>query len=301
MGKLSSSWKEPSELSPKGKKGSRQRRGQGSKEGETVPADWPKLQDGLEWLKKKVKAAALCPVNCESWSKSRTEREITISRQCELLGRPDPRCTTKPIPVALIHPGDHGQDRCAVFGGSNSEAVGWFQVFVPEEGIPNRVTVSEPSCAHGFSGPSTRSHAPTVPGDPSEPLFPAWWTSRKVTEWDQGFGQQIYLYPLLRRASSTWWPLWDLFSRQCTQLETFQTALDMEFCLEAWKLLLPLGESPQIFYSRSGVSVHPGDFVARLQDREIKISWSGRGRCYDNILVENLEDSQKYEEMYLRA
>jgi len=44
-----------------------------------------------------------------------------------------------------------------------------------------------------------------------------------------------------------------------------------------------------------------GDFVARLKTEEIKISWSGRGRCYDNILVERLWRTVKYEEMYLRA
>ena len=44
-----------------------------------------------------------------------------------------------------------------------------------------------------------------------------------------------------------------------------------------------------------------GDFVARLQDEEIKISWSGRKRCYDNILVERLWRTVKYEEVYLHA
>jgi putative transposase len=41
--------------------------------------------------------------------------------------------------------------------------------------------------------------------------------------------------------------------------------------------------------------------VARLQAEENKISWSGRKRCYDNILVERLWRTLKYEEVYLRA
>jgi putative transposase len=41
--------------------------------------------------------------------------------------------------------------------------------------------------------------------------------------------------------------------------------------------------------------------VTRLQAEEIKISWSGRKRCYDNILVERLWRTVKYEEVYLRA
>ena len=43
------------------------------------------------------------------------------------------------------------------------------------------------------------------------------------------------------------------------------------------------------------------DFVARLQAEGIQISWSGRKRCYDNILVERLWRTLKYEEVYLRA
>jgi len=41
--------------------------------------------------------------------------------------------------------------------------------------------------------------------------------------------------------------------------------------------------------------------VARLHAEEIKISWSGRRRCYDNILVKRLWRTLKYEEVYLRA
>jgi putative transposase len=41
--------------------------------------------------------------------------------------------------------------------------------------------------------------------------------------------------------------------------------------------------------------------VARLQAEEIKISWSGRKRCYDNILVERFWHTVKNEEVYLRA
>ncbi len=41
--------------------------------------------------------------------------------------------------------------------------------------------------------------------------------------------------------------------------------------------------------------------MARLQAEKVKISWSSRKRCYDNILVERLWRTVKYEEVYLRA
>ena len=61
------------------------------------------------------------------------------------------------------------------------------------------------------------------------------------------------------------------------------------------------GRKPEIFHSDQGCQFTSGDFVARLQAEEIRISWSGRKRCYDNILVERLWRTVKYEEVYLRA
>jgi putative transposase len=61
------------------------------------------------------------------------------------------------------------------------------------------------------------------------------------------------------------------------------------------------GHRPEIFHSDQGCQFTSGDFVARLQAEAIKISWSGRKRCYDNILVERLWRTVKYEEVYLHA
>ena len=62
----------------------------------------------------------------------------------------------------------------------------------------------------------------------------------------------------------------------------------------AWEQQKPLemalegGRRPEIFHSDQGCQFTSGDYVARLHTEEIKISWSGRKRCYDNILVERL-------------
>jgi putative transposase len=50
-----------------------------------------------------------------------------------------------------------------------------------------------------------------------------------------------------------------------------------------------------------GCQFTSGDFVDRLHPEEIKIGWSERKRCYDNILVEGSWRTLKYEEVYLRA
>ena len=92
----------------------------------------------------------------------------------------------------------------------------------------------------------------------------------------------------------------DLFSRHVLSWK-LSNSLDTEFCLDALEMALSAGRKPEIFHSDQGCQFTSADFVARLQMEEIKISWSGRKRCYDNILVERLWRTVKYEEVYLRA
>jgi len=64
--------------------------------------------------------------------------------------------------------------------------------------------------------------------------------------------------------------------------------LDTGFCLQALEMALSIGGKPGIFHSDQGCQFTSSDFVAKLRREKIKICWSGRKRCYDNILVERL-------------
>jgi len=92
----------------------------------------------------------------------------------------------------------------------------------------------------------------------------------------------------------------DLFSRNVLSWK-LSNSLDTEFCLDALEMALEGGRKPQVFHSDQGCQFTSSDFVDRLQGEKIKISWSGRKSCYDNILVERLWRTVKYEEDYLRA
>ena len=85
----------------------------------------------------------------------------------------------------------------------------------------------------------------------------------------------------------------DLFSRNVLSWK-LTGSLDTEFCLDALEMALAAGRKPDIFHSDQGCQFTCSDFVARLQAEKIKISWSGRKRCYDNILVERLWRTVKY-------
>jgi putative transposase len=58
---------------------------------------------------------------------------------------------------------------------------------------------------------------------------------------------------------------------------------------------------PQIFHSDQGCQFTSSAFVQQLTAEDINLSWSGRGRRFDNTLVERLWRTVKYEEVYLRA
>jgi transposase InsO family protein len=75
-----------------------------------------------------------------------------------------------------------------------------------------------------------------------------------------------------------------------TGFETSFAAL----CLEALEIALAAGRKPKIFHSHQGIQFTSTDFVSRLQDESTRISWSGRKRCYDNILVERPWRTVKY-------
>ena len=89
----------------------------------------------------------------------------------------------------------------------------------------------------------------------------------------------------------------DWYSRYVLAWELSNT-LDAGFCLATLEAALRQGQ-PDIFNTDQGVQFTCSDFVGRLKQAKIQISMDGRGRCFDNIFVERLWRSVKYEEVYL--
>jgi putative transposase len=75
---------------------------------------------------------------------------------------------------------------------------------------------------------------------------------------------------------------------------------DTEFCLATLRQALRLGAQPEIFNSDQGCQYTSEGHVRLLQGRGIRISMDGKGRALDNIMVERLWRTVKYEEIYLR-
>ncbi len=77
--------------------------------------------------------------------------------------------------------------------------------------------------------------------------------------------------------------------------------LDTSFCMEALEEALSLHDTPQIFNTDQGSQFTSDDFTNILKERGIKISMDGQGRWMDNVFIERLWKSVKYEDTYLKA
>jgi putative transposase len=90
----------------------------------------------------------------------------------------------------------------------------------------------------------------------------------------------------------------DWYSRYVLSWELSPT-LDSGFCLLALDRALGQG-LPEIFNTDQGVQFTSAAFTGRLEERGIAISMDSRGRALDNVFIERLWRSVKYEEIYLR-
>lgn len=90
----------------------------------------------------------------------------------------------------------------------------------------------------------------------------------------------------------------DWFSRYVLAWE-LSTTLDTSFCLDGLERALQRA-TPEIFNTDQGVQLTSKEFVERLKAANIRISWDGRGRALDNLFVERLWRSVKYEDIYLK-
>ncbi len=77
--------------------------------------------------------------------------------------------------------------------------------------------------------------------------------------------------------------------------------MDAGFCVDALKEALARFGRPEIFNTDQGSQFTSFDFTAVLRDAEIRISMDGRGRWMDNVFIERLWRSLKYECVYLNA
>ncbi len=92
----------------------------------------------------------------------------------------------------------------------------------------------------------------------------------------------------------------DLYSRKVLHWSVSNT-MEAEWCAEVLNQTISMYGTPEIFNTDQGSQFTSNIFTKTLKDNEIKISMDGKGRATDNIFVERLWRSVKYEDIYLKS
>jgi putative transposase len=91
----------------------------------------------------------------------------------------------------------------------------------------------------------------------------------------------------------------DWYSRKVLSWEVSNT-MDDSFCVSALESAIRLYGAPDIFNTDQGSQFTGKDFIKVLKDNAINISMDGKGRWVDNVFIERLWRSVKYEDVYLK-
>ena len=143
-----------------------------------------------------------------------------------------------------------------------------------------------------FRRPGTSRRAP------EHPVYPYLLRNIRITRPNQVWAADITYLPMARGflylvAVLDWHSRYVLAWRLSNTLET-------GFCAEALEEALGQGQ-PEVFNTNQGSQFTSWEFTQVLQDRGVRISMDGKGRYQDNIFVERLWRTVKYEEVYLKA
>ena len=221
---------------------------------------------------------------------------LSVRRQCALLGLPRSTPYYQPLPqtaanLALMRRIDEQYLRTPFFGSRRMAT--WLQ---RQGETVNRKRVQRLLRLMGLEVVYPRP-CTTVPGK-GHRLYPYWLRDVAVTRVDQVWSTDITHVPLAqgflyRTAVLDWHSRLVLSWRLSNSLEA-------RFCVEALEEALTFGV-PEIFHTDQGAQFTSGEFTARLEEAGVAIGMDGRGRALDNVFVERLWRSVKYEEVYLHA
>jgi len=134
---------------------------------------------------------------------------------------------------------------------------------------------------------------------PEHPVYPYLLRNLKVSRVNQVWASDITYIPMARGFVFLV-AIIDLYSRLVLAWRLSNT-LETTFCVEALYKALERYGRPEIFNTDQGCQFTAEEFTDVLLEHDIKISMDGRGRCLDNVFVERLWRSLKYEEVYLYA
>jgi putative transposase len=134
---------------------------------------------------------------------------------------------------------------------------------------------------------------------PQHPVFPYLLRNLLIDRPNQVWAADVTYIPMARGFVYLV-AIIDWFSRKILSWRV-SNSLTADFCVEALEEAIARYGKPEIFNTDQGSQFTATDFIGVLKQHEIRISMDGRGAWRDNVFVERLWRSVKYEEVYLHA
>jgi len=218
-----------------------------------------------------------------------------VQRQCELLDLPRSSFYYQPVPespenLQLMRLIDEQYLKTPFYGSRRMAA--WLK---RQDYTVNRKRVQRLMGLMGLEAlhPKRRT---TQPGA-GHKIYPYLLRDVEITRPDQVWSTDITYVPL-RRGFMYLVAVLDWHSRYVLSWG-LSNSLESSFCIEALDEALTVGR-PEIFNTDQGSQFTSVSFTGRLEAQGVAISMDGRGRALDNVFVERLWRTVKYEDIYLK-
>ena len=225
----------------------------------------------------------------------RDHEQISLRRQCELLGLNRSRVYYQPEPVSpeelgLMRRIDEIYTRCPFYGSRRITA----QLNRDDEQDWNRKRIQRLMRIMGIRGvaPGPDTSRP----HPEHKIYPYLLRGVSIERNNQVWSTDITYIPMAKGFMYLTAVI-DWHSRYVLSW-TLSNTLDTSFCMDALEQSLTLN-TPEIVNTDQGAQYTSQAFTRLLLDKDIKISMDGRGRALDNIFVERLWRTVKYENIYM--
>jgi putative transposase len=161
--------------------------------------------------------------------------------------------------------------------------------------VVNRKRVRRLMAVMGLEGLAPRRR--TTVATAGAPAYPYLLRDRVLTRPDEVWSSDITYVPM-RRGFMYLTAVIDWYSRYVLSWRLSNT-MDVGFCLEALDEALQRGR-PEIFNTDQGSQFTSREYTGRLEAAGVAVSRDGRGRALDNVFVERLWRSVKYEDIYIK-
>ena len=225
------------------------------------------------------------------------ESEVTIMRQCELLDlcrsslyyQPQPVC---PADLRLMRRIDELHLQYPFFGARRLAKMlqrDGFEIGRRRVGTLMRLMGIEAIY---------RKKRTSIPGK-GHRIYPYLLSNLAIERPNQVWATDITYLPMARGFAYLV-AILDLYSRKVLAWRV-SNAMTTDFCIEAVQEALTRYGAPEIFNTDQGSQFTDEAFTTQLQCKGVRVSMDGKGRWIDNVFVERLWRSVKYEDIYLHA